>query len=254
VACHTPDYQRAHPGNAFPATCLDCHNQDTWNGATFDHALTGFPLVGAHQRLACAACHDPGTMAPRWQPANQNDCVTCHDADYQREHAGSGFPTTCLNCHTVERWEGATFNHAVLTGFALVGAHTPLACTSCHLPGSSALRWPKPASQNDCVACHDADYQQEHAGSGFPTTCLNCHTVQSWGGATFNHSQFFPITSGPHANRQCQECHTQGNNYSLFTCLTCHTQSRTNNEHQGRQGYQYQSNACLSCHPNGRAD
>jgi hypothetical protein len=78
--------------------------------------------------------------------------------------------------------------------------------------------------------------------------------VQAWDGATFaNHEQRFPIANGPHSNRECQECHVQPGDFRVFSCLTCHTQSKTNGDHQGESGYRYESNACYSCHPNGRS-
>ncbi|MBM3436056.1 MAG: hypothetical protein FJY07_07585, partial [Bacteroidetes bacterium] len=75
--------------------------------------------------------------------------------------------------------------------------------------------------------------------------------------STFNHdSQYFPIYSGKHNGKwdQCSDCHTNPNNYEVFTCLTCHTQAETDNDHDEVPGYQYNSDACLACHPNGNKD
>ena len=53
--------------------------------------------------------------------------------------------------------------------------------------------FPVPAAPDDCVACHQADYDREHAGEGYPTTCALCHGVNDWD-ADFRHdSDFFPI-------------------------------------------------------------
>jgi hypothetical protein len=115
-----------------------------------------------------------------------------------------------------------------------------------------------PSGDQDCIACHAADYQREHTGSGFPTTCLTCHTVDSWEGADFaNHdAQFFPIYSGAHRGRwsSCQECHTQPDNYQVFSCTTCHGQSETDGHHREVGNYRYDSNACYQCHPTGRGE
>jgi hypothetical protein len=258
LSCHQEDYAAAQPVDhqaaGFPTDCLQCHSTLAWaHNVRFDHAgsSAGFSLVGAHARIRCASCHADGTHASLFHPADQNDCLACHQPDYDREHAGGVFPTTCLNCHNQDTWDGATFDHA-LTGFALLGAHQRLECTSCHVADTMEPIW-QPANQNDCIACHDDDYQREHAGSGFPTTCATCHNVNTWGDATFaNHDQLFPISSGPHSGRECQECHVQPGDFSVFSCLTCHTQTETNNDHQGESGYRYESNACLSCHPDGR--
>jgi hypothetical protein len=257
ISCHRPQFDQAH-GGGFPATCMDCHSMRAWSGATFDHGKlgNGFALVGAHTSLPCTACHvEPGNVL-RFTPApaGQNDCVACHQAQFNQAHgAGSGFPLTCADCHNVSSWSGATFDHAaVANGFALVGAHTSLACTACHIEPGNALKFnPAPSGQNDCYACHQAEFNQAHgAGSGFPTTCADCHTVNSWSGATFDHSQFFPL-SGAH-DVSCATCHTTQGDYTQFACLTCHTQTQTNQQHQGVSGYTYSSQACYSCHRNGR--
>jgi hypothetical protein len=66
---------------------------------------------------------------------------------------------------------------------------------------------------------------------------------------------YFPIYSGDHEGEwnSCLECHTDPNNYSVFTCITCHTQADTDDEHPLDEvpDYIYESNACLQCHPDG---
>lgn len=255
LSCHRPQYDQAH-GGAFPPTCMDCHTQTAWSGASFDHTKlgNGFALVGAHATLPCTACHvEPGNalkFSPA--PAGQNDCYACHQAQFATAHGpGSGFPTTCASCHNVNTWSGAQFDHAaVANGFALVGAHATLACTSCHVEPGNALKFtPAPTSQNDCYACHQAQYNTAHgAGSGMPTTCADCHNVNTWSNATFDHTQFFAL-SGAHAV-SCSTCHTTQGSYTAFTCLTCHTQSQTDPHHTGVAGYSYNSQACYSCHRN----
>jgi hypothetical protein len=126
--------------------------------------------------------------------------------------------------------------------------------------GGTGLLFPAPSNQNDCVACHQADYNREHTGSGFPTTCLACHTTSTFTGADFrdHDAQYFPIYSGAHNNRwsnTCSTCHTAASNYAVFTCLVCHehSQSTMDAKHQGRSGYVYDSQECYRCHRNGRA-
>ena len=43
------------------------------------------------------------------------------------------------------------------------------------------------------------------------------------------------------------------NDYSVYTCVTCHTSGETNDQHNGVSGYLYESTACLACHPTGDA-
>ena len=101
------------------------------------------------------------------------------------------------------------------------------------------------------------DYERVHAGTGFPTTCATCHSTATWSGASFNHDQqFFPINSGAHRGTwtSCQTCHTDPNNFGVFTCLVCHehNQSDMDRKHREVSGYAYASPLCYSCHPNGR--
>jgi len=256
VACHEVDYRGArrvdHVANDYPTDCTQCHSTVAWVDAPlFDHAITGFALLGAHDGITCASCHaeNGGLLFP--PPATQDDCVACHQADYDGEHAGSGFPTTCTSCHSVSTWEDPDFDHTI-TGFALLGAHDGITCASCHAENGGLL-FPEPATQDDCVACHQADYDGEHAGSGFPTTCTSCHSIDTWEGADINHdAQYFRIYSGPHRNEwnTCSDCHTVPTDFGLFTCLSCHehTKSRTDNDHSEVSGYVYESGQCYACH------
>ena len=53
--CHLED--DSHRGN-LGARCEDCHDSGDWQRATrFDHAQTGFPLLGKHVGAACKGCH-----------------------------------------------------------------------------------------------------------------------------------------------------------------------------------------------------
>ena len=250
-ACHATEHEEEHA--AFPTECLQCHTVDTWDGADFDHgAATDFALVGAHVSLPCASCHVGPDFDLIFEPSGQNDCLACHAAEHEDEHPA--FPTDCLQCHTVNSWEGATFNHDTATNFDLVGAHVSLPCSSCHVGPDFDLIF-VPSGQNDCFACHQAEHEDEHPS--FPTNCLQCHTVDTWDGAEFDHDPYFPIYSGEHAGTwdSCQTCHNQGT-FTAFTCLVCHEhrQSEMDDEHDDVGGYVYESNACLSCHPDGEGD
>jgi hypothetical protein len=183
--------------------------------------------------------------------SDQNDCIACHNSQYQAEHGGTTIPTTCLTCHNINTWAGATIDHPALSGgFQLVGAHVSIACESCHSgPGFSVPF--NASSQNDCFACHSSDYQSEHAGTGFPTTCLTCHNVDTWAGATIDHpalSGGFQLV-GAHVSIACERCHS-GPGFSVpfdpaghSDCYACHA-SDYDNEHSGT-GF---STNCLSCH------
>ena len=56
-------------------------------------------------------------------------------------------------------WDGATTDHTALSnGFGLLGNHGILPCTSCHIPGGGGTLF-DPTTPEDCVACHQTDYQ-----------------------------------------------------------------------------------------------
>ncbi len=185
-SCHNGAFEQA-PGHAernFPFECEQCHTSFSWLDGQFNHAVVaqGFALVGAHEVASCSSCHnEAGNFEPLFFPADQNDCFTCHEPAYERIHAGSGFPTTCLDCHNTDTWAGAQFNHAIVSqGFALVGAHQAAPCSSCHNVAANFEPLFSPANQNDCFSCHEAAYDRVHGGSGFSTNCLDCHNTTTW--------------------------------------------------------------------------
>ncbi|MGD8321346.1 MAG: hypothetical protein PVJ02_12855, partial [Gemmatimonadota bacterium] len=258
VSCHEADYQGAqtvdHVGSGYPTDCTQCHTTLGWSDApAFDHETIsgGFALVGAHTGLRCASCHQVPGMEPLFSPSSQNDCVACHQADYDRQHGGGNFPTTCLDCHTVDSWEGADFDHA-LAGFPLEGRHATLSCSACHTDNSGGLKFTAPAGPTDCVACHQSDYDREHAGSNIPTTCATCHTQTSWEGAGLNHAQIsggFELV-GSHATAPCTDCHTIPSYALLFPepasqddCASCHQA-----EYDANHGGSAIPTTCAGCH------
>jgi len=256
-SCHRADYQAArdpnHVAGRLPTTCQVCHSTSSWQPASFDHALTGFPLEGAHRAVACEQCHSSGYQGT---PA---DCVSCHRADYDAardpNHRSAGFPTTCQTCHTMTAWRPASFDHS-RTRFPLTGAHASEPCSSCHQSGYTG-------TPTQCYACHADDYRAtrdpNHAAAGFPTTCESCHNTRSWDDANFDHDGlYFPIYSGAHRGRwtSCSNCHVSPSNYRQFECILCHEHNRqdTDDHHRGVSNYRYESQACFTCHPDGRGD
>jgi hypothetical protein len=136
-----------------------------------------------------------------------------------------------------------------------LGIHGAVTCESCHDEATFEPLF-DPAGDGDCLSCHQADYDGEHAGSGYPTTCLSCHTPTTWTATSFDHdTDFFPIFTGDHAPRwsDCATCHTDSDDFTLFTCFNCHAhnQAAMDKKHEERAGYSYVSSACLSCHPDG---
>jgi Zn finger protein HypA/HybF involved in hydrogenase expression len=254
VSCHQTDYNNAktpvdHIQAGFPTTCDTCHDTINWMDGKFNHAQTGWALTGSHTvpPRACSDCHVNSNYK-----LNQTACITCHQTDYNNTnnppHAQVGFPTTCEVCHDTIVWTDSTFDHSK-TAFPLTGSHTvpPRVCTDCHVNNN----WT--TLPTDCYGCHKADYQStnnpNHAAAGFPTTCATCHDTKVWTDATFNHT-WFPTTHGG-ANGVCSTCHTNPNDYSVFTCTNCHLKPQTDQNHQGVSGYVYNSVNCYQCHKSG---
>lgn len=255
VACHLDVHQ-----GTLSADCSRCHTTEgfQWVSGIRIHQTTLFPLQGAHLVVTCESCHGDD-RGGAYSPIS-TDCLACHREEFEAprtlDHVANGFSGDCLECHTPRSFSDVrSFNHALFSGgFQLLGAHERLRCEACHLPGGG-LQFPVPASQEECLACHQADFQREH-GSGLPATCLDCHNMNTWDDVDFDHdAAFFPISSGKHRGvwNDCSACHTTPGNYSSFSCLGCHehSQSRMDAEHEDEPGYTYESSACLSCHPTG---
>lgn len=259
-ACHNADYIASidpnHMAANIPADCAMCHTTNPgWSPATFPIHDNFYPLTGAHSTIAnnCIECHANGYSN------TPNDCNGCHNTDYMASlnpnHNAIGLSTDCASCHTTNPgWNPASFDiHN--TFYPLNGAHAGIAsnCVQCHNGDYNN-------TPNTCVGCHQADYNgttdPNHSTANFPTDCNACHNENAWQPATWDHDgMYFPIYSGEHEGEwnACVDCHTNPNNYAIFTCITCHTNPDTDEDHEGVNGYIYNSPACLACHPNGDA-
>jgi len=254
VSCHQQDYNNAktpvdHITANFPTTCETCHDTVNWNDGKFDHAQTGWALTGSHTvpPRACSDCHVNNNYK-----LNNTACVTCHLNDFNGttnpNHVSAGFPQTCEVCHDTVKWTDANFDHSK-TGFPLTGSHTvpPRVCTDCHVNNNYTTL------PTACYGCHKTDYQNatnpNHIAAGFPTTCETCHDTVKWADGKFNHT-WFPTNHGG-ANGVCTTCHTNPNDFTVFTCTNCHTKSQTDPKHNGVRGYVYNSVNCYQCHKNG---
>ncbi len=248
VACHQADFDATtdppHGAAGYATDCTTCHTTGTWQGATFDHDATQFPLTGSHQAVACASCHGDGVYHGK-----ATACAACHQADFDATtsppHVASGFPTECTTCHTTTDWHGAPFDHNA-TQFPLTGAHIPTPCSSCHGDGVYA------GKATACEACHQADYDATtnpaHGAAGYSTDCASCHTTAAWQDANFDHNTTqFPLT-GAHVATACSSCHGDGVYAGRSTaCAACHQADYdgTTNPAHAAAGY---STDCTTCH------
>jgi hypothetical protein len=248
--CHQTDYNGTnnppHKSANFPQDCSGCHTTTDWTGAVFNHAATGFALVGLHASQACTGCHVNNNYS-----LTSAACSNCHLTDYNGAtnppHKAAGFPLDCTLCHgsSALNWTSATFNHTT-TGFMLTGAHVSLQCVQCHVSNNYSL------TSGACWNCHQADYNgtnnPPHKPANFPQDCSGCHTTTDWSGAIFNHSSTGFTLVGLHASQQCAACHVN-NNYNLASaaCWGCHQtdyNGTTNPPHQAA-GFPQD---CTLCH------
>ncbi len=257
ASCHLKDYNTAttpinHTQLGFPTTCESCHDTIQWTDGKFDHSTTGFTLTNSHTvpPRACADCHINNNYN-----LTSTSCSSCHLKDYNSattpiNHIQLGFPTTCDLCHDTIQWSDGKFDHSK-TAFPLTGFHTSVPCANCHVNNNYTTL------PTTCYGCHQSDYNattnpiHNAAPTIFTTNCTTCHNTTAWTGATFSHT-WWSINHG-NANGVCATCHTNPNNYVVFSCTngSCHPKAQTDSNHQGIGGYVYNSVNCYSCHKNG---
>jgi hypothetical protein len=241
------------PHGPLAIPCENCHNAASWRPIRavpeFDHNKTKYPLRGMHEKVQCVQCH----VKPVFTNVGKN-CQDCHADVHQRKMG-----TDCAQCHTVQGWNIAVQqvkDHQ--NRFPLLGAHAAVQCEDCH---KSAAVGQFQGLSTACNSCHMRDFQQakspDHVAGQFPQTCADCHSFDSWLGATINHSAppiSFPLTNG-HANVPCISCHV-GSNYNLKIAATdcgnagCHltTWQQTTNPKHSAAATVFPVAACSTCH------
>jgi len=248
----------ARAGAAVPASaetaCAACHTTASWQAQGFDHARTGFPLEGAHQRASCGGCHVDRTFKAPVPRA----CAACH-AD---AHAGR-LGGRCERCHEAASWASTRFDADAhrRSNFPLTGKHAFTACDSCHA-NRRDLGFSR--ATKECLGCHQDDLTRAAAGAAivdhgvpnFPTTCQSCHSTWGFSPAGLDgHETCFEISRGPHAGVKCKDCHSSFPAVDVtqkpFTCLTdtancvrCHSCQ----EHEPVSGFACTNRKCYECH------
>jgi hypothetical protein len=227
-ACHRKD--DVHKGTLGPK-CADCHTENNWKEALFDHSKTRFALEGKHVDTPCGDCHKNKADykdAPR-------TCIGCHkkDDDGNKGHKGL-YGEKCDNCHNAKAWKPSTFKHDTDTKYVLRGRHVKTKCADCH---SGHLY--KVKTSTDCYSCHKKDDKHKET---LGKDCGACHSERDWKEkAKFDHDKTdFPLL-GKHADAKCDACHKS----QLFKeaprqCIGCH---RKEDKHEGTLG-----ETCGDCH------
>ncbi len=244
AACHRQAdamFMAAHEEN-YGADCLVCHDgHDTLARMTAVEHGTFFLLLGQHETVPCAGCHEGTDFT-----ATPQECQACHaepDA-----HKGL-FGTACADCHTPTGWQlamldGLEFDHARSTRFSLEKHQinmdgTDFSCTSCHLTKGAKTAFAFNMAQcTDCHVSFEADFMVPHVAA-VGERCLDCHDGTGRM-ANFDHSTVWPLV-GQHAVAACAACHVD----QVFTgtpqeCVACHAEPAI---HAGLFGTD-----CAACH------
>ncbi|MCA9735557.1 cytochrome c3 family protein [candidate division KSB1 bacterium] len=254
--------------NAEFKNCVDCHVDHQgrrfemifWkNGVDdFDHNLTGYQLEGKHQSLKCRDCHQGKNIRNKSLLLKNNKaldrtylglnaaCLSCHFDEHRAQ-----LKSSCLDCHTQNRWKPAEkFTHQKAR-FKLTGKHSNVSCEKCH----PLVRDRKNANDvdyvkytgirfNQCTACH-ADVHKNKFGQD----CESCHSTLGWHrikGNKFDHDQTRYPLRGRHASVSCEKCHTPQRKFANLrfqNCTDCHT-----DYHRGQFKARAPAGACEECH------
>lgn len=218
--------------NKFGRNCAECHSEESFHVASslnqFDHRMTGFDLLGKHQRVDCRKCH----VSNFTNPLPHSRCTSCHTDYHKKEFAVNGRNPDCAECHTVNG-----FNQSLFTleqhnagAFPLEGGHLATPCFACH---KKSTRWSFRNIGGRCVDCHEDIHAGYIDSRYYPgQRCENCHVVESWKENHFDHNQTSFVLAGAHERQDCMACHgpddqNPAHRYENFkevsmACVSCH--------------------------------
>lgn len=247
VGCH----KDVHKGAYAPTPCRTCHSFEGFNiiksapalqtskpestksnlssqsstkpfvpPSGFDHAVTGFPLVGKHEMVTCENCHVGGKFK-----GIGRTCNSCHN-DFHKGELGF----ECERCHSPAiSFMDVEFNHNREAKFRIDGAHVRNQCNQCH--------WNNKYKFGDfnCSTCH----YDVHKGS-FGPNCDRCHTTTGFKLAEGFHDFGSFRIGGVHNKLDCVTCHNPKApaRARAMECQTCHR-----DPHMGSL-----SSTCSDCH------
>lgn len=277
--CHDSPHLREFSPALLKKACTECHVTSNWfdmpGGKKFDHSKTRFSITGAHETVSCSSCHGPQKKKIfKFKSPALKFCVDCHQNIHGQQFSKSINTNQCTTCHSTTNFtERLDFDHSK-TRYPLEGSHKNLKCAECHLASKSQVLLTPPniksektnpsrsvaftlsqfkfphVKTTECLSCH-VDYHQKQ----LDTTCLNCHTLESWKKTKFlhnKHSDF--LLKYKHEQVKCSECHKpiSGKTVQLKkelrkvtlykpinqNCVSCHK-----DVHKGEFG-----NKCQECH------
>ncbi len=182
VTCHT-DPHRGHfdakhlpkdvDGRTGCARCHDATSFRSFENGFFHNMWTGFPLIGEHRNIDCAACHaslpEADEHGRTWGKAEGSACYDCHSDPHAGQFRRKGL-TDCESCHaSAKSWDDLSFDHNKHSRFPLEDSHRLLECADCHKPwelegGAEIVRY-RPISRQ-CIDCHGVHEEQLRSRRG----------------------------------------------------------------------------------------
>ena len=187
--------------------------------ATYVNRETGAPAPAATAGISGTRAHggrEADTASTPVQVDMTAGLPNGLKGDFKR--GGAFYLANCATCHSTSvKFTQATsgFNHT-RTAFPLTGAHTTVACASCH-----ANKVYKPVAFESCASCHKSPHQPP-----LPGACSSCHTTGAWRTTKVDHARTaFPLR-GKHATVACAQCHVKpalAVKPKSDTCASCHT-------------------------------
>lgn len=218
--CHADEHLGQLAGGSPPRDCAACHVEEGFVPARYpleQHQRTAFPLAGAHLAIPCTDCHQEVEAARVSRvtgkpPLGRGDstriyrfadssCTACHEDVHRGELARWTADKGCTACHSVQAWQGVTFDHD-FTDFPLSGRHVGVACRGCHQrDGAESARF-----RGIGTACRDC-HEDRHGGQ-LSRECASCHGTQSWKAVLFDHDRDAAFAlEGAHRQVACERCH-----------------------------------------------
>ena len=225
--------------------CQACHTPTSWKKLRFpfqfDHAETGYALIGNHKNANCLGCHTNLTFK-----YVGTSCADCH-IDVHR--GALGFD--CQHCHTPNGWTFATNILQIHEdrGFTLSGIHATLDCEACHR-GQAETQFV--GTSTTCKGCHlvafETTVNPAHRAANFNLECETCHTPTTitWKATQFQHVPI-AILQGAHANLKCNDCHHQQFKGTSQQCNDCHHEKYLASRSPAHATFQFPTD-CELCH------
>lgn len=213
--------------------CADCHTEESFTQvAAFDHASTGFALLGQHDGLECTACHE-GENGRTLASRNLSESIRAGITATKEGADGIGAGTQAAAALTPLR----SFV-AALTG-SLGLEESGSAEGASRVAGDPG----KDASAVSCALCHEAGH-----GEQFGNECSACHDPahESFAAASMPEDFDHDVTGFPlnrrHKALQCVQCHAKDGPPAIGRCASCHV-----DPHGGQLGME-----CADCHAEDR--